>query len=282
MRNPTVEFWMNSAAGKFRNYADHIGFFRYTGFDRGEEPRNVAGSSNYIPIHRFSIQELQAKAAGKPYGEIVNEEASTLASIITRAEDGPTFDVVQYAFREVMRNSVEHSRGSNLTVFGQFWPANNKAEIVILDDGVGILENLLEHEYVECSNDLEAIKCALLPGVSGVTREERMKQDETWGNSGFGLYVLSRLCAENGLFRVITGNGALTLKGEIQESTTWSYPGTCIQLIFSGCTSMTRKNRIPQIIGEGEMRRMDIMDKFPIEASMASKMLASDFIKKRK
>lgn len=35
--NPNVDFICRSRESKFRGYADHIGYFRYIGFDRGKQ-----------------------------------------------------------------------------------------------------------------------------------------------------------------------------------------------------------------------------------------------------
>lgn len=109
-----------------------------------------------------------------------------------------------------MRNAVEYGAGENLVVFGQRWDANGVAEIVICDDGIGIAETLYDNECIDCNNGREAPKFVILPGISGVSRDERSSQDEKWGKSGFGTYVTSRFCAEYGSFRMISGDDALT------------------------------------------------------------------------
>ena len=278
-RNPDVEFVCRSRNSDFRGYADHIGFFKYLGFNRGNPTNHAAGSRNYTPITLFNIKQLRSDAAEGPVGELVDKEASKLAEIVTQKNDGALFDVIQYSFREILRNAVEHSQGSVAVVFGQYWPYHRKAEIVIYDNGVGIFETLLDNEYVEFSSNSEALKSALLPGISGVGREERAQQDDRWGNSGFGLFVTSRLCSEAGLFRMISGNSTISLKCGVQTETNWSFDGTCVQLIIDTGSIGSKVDRIREIVEEGEDSRKELMDDFPIKASVASKFLSRDFEK---
>lgn len=178
-----------------------------------------------------------------------------------------------------MRNAVEHGAGKNLVVFGQRWDANGVAEIVIYDDGIGIAETLYDNEYIDCNNGREALKFAILPGISGVSRNERFSQDEKWGNSGFGLYVTSRFCAEYGSFRMISGNDALTFSRGIQSEHKWTVPGTFVQMRFSVQASSNQINRINQIIEDGKSEFLSILGDHPIQPSAASKLLASHFDK---
>lgn len=78
------------------------------------------------------------------------------------------FDVIQYSIREILRNSAEHNEGESVSILAQYWPTKDLAEIVIIDDGIGVPHSLYGNGYVECANSREALKFALLPGISGV------------------------------------------------------------------------------------------------------------------
>lgn len=279
-RYPEVEYRLLSRANDFRGYADHMGYFRFLGFDRGTDVGGARGSSTYTPIEVFSIRQLQIEAGEEPYGKYVSSKARKLAKILSQQETGPLFDLFEYTFREIMRNAVEHSRGEELIVFGQFWPANEEAEIVVMDNGIGIARNLYDNESIECANNREALKFALMPGITGVPRQVRAKQDEHWGNSGFGLYVTSRFCSETGLFRVFSGSSALTLAKGIQTEHNWSFSGTCVQMRLSTARAQKRAERISEIVNEGQGERTNLFNDTPIKASVASKMLASHFEKR--
>ena len=148
----------------FHSFADHVGFFRYIGWARGREPGEAWGSQNYIPIETFDISEVRRKAGMEPIGEIINEEAVRLTKVLCREDDGAVFDVMQYSIREILRNAAEHSKGSRVTIMGQYYSEIKVAEIVVIDDGIGIPSNLYDNEYIECEDSLQALKFAILPG----------------------------------------------------------------------------------------------------------------------
>ena len=278
-RHSGVTFKLKYSNSAFIRYASHVGLFRFIGFEFGNHPNFAGGSANYTPIRTFDIPEIKSKAAGAPIGKYLTRHSSELASVLCQEETGRVFDLFEYCFREVMRNAVEHGQGNQLSVFGQHWPQKGEAEIVIYDDGVGIAETLYDNEYIDCSNGLEALKFAMLPGISGVGMAERISQDEHWGNSGFGLYVTSRFCAEFGSFRLISGSDGLTFSRGNQTEHKWTLPGTLVQLRFSVSSSGTQVERIETIIEEGTSEFIQIVGDYPIQPSAASKLLASHFEK---
>ena len=279
-RFPGKKYKLIAGKDDFHTFADHIGFFRYIGWPRGRKPGEAWGSKGYIPIELFDVREFQRRAGSGPIGSLINDEASRLATVLSQADEGATFDVLQYAIREIMRNAAEHSFGTRFSIMGQYWPTRHEAEIVIIDDGVGVPNNLYDNEYVECNNPREALKFALLPGISGVSLEDRIEQDHFWGNSGFGLFVTSRICSANGLFRIISGSQGITLVRGTQVEHDWHLDGTCVQMRLNVKRANLLKNAIAEIIEEGESQRAGLLQNFPIQASAASKMLASQFEKR--
>lgn len=249
------------------------------GWARGREPGEAFGSKGYLPIETFNIEEFKRRAGQGPIGALINDEANRMAVVLSQTDEGPTFDVLQYAIREIMRNAAEHSKGTRATIMAQHWPKRYEAEIVVIDNGVGIPSNLYENEYVDCNNAREALKFALLPGISGVSLEKRIEQDEFWGNSGFGLFVTSRICAENGLFRLISDKQGLSLVDDRQIEHNWLHQGTCVQMRLRTKRTKEIQSDIPRLIEEGESQRAALMRNYPIQASAASKMLASQYRK---
>ena len=273
----TCKFRLLPGKTAFSSFADHVGLFRYMGWARGREPGEAYGSTGYLPIETFDILDFKRKAGKGPIGELINDEATRMAVVLSQTDEGSTFDVLQYAIREIMRNAAEHSDGTRATIMAQYWPTRYEAEIVVIDNGVGIPNNLYENEYVDCNNARQALKFALLPGISGVSLEKRINQDEFWGNSGFGLFVTSRICAENGLFRLISDRQGLSLVGDRQIEHDWVHHGTCVQMRLRTRKSTAIQADIPRLIEEGENQRAALMRHYPIQASAASKMLASQY-----
>lgn len=278
-RHPSVTFKLRTAQNSFTNYASHVGLFKYIGFDLGNAPNTATGSRTYTPIRTFSVPKVKEVAGEIPVGKYLTQFSTELSKVLCQTGNGDIFDLFEYCFREVMRNAVEHGAGENLVVFGQRWDATGDAEIVIYDDGVGIAETLYDNEYIDCNNGREALKFAILPGISGVSLDERFSQDKKWGNSGFGLYVTSRFCAEYGSFRMISGDDALTFSRGAQSEHKWALPGTFVQMRFSVQASSSQITRINQIIDEGEREFLTILGGYPIQPSAASKLLASHFEK---
>jgi len=278
-RHPNVTFKLKTAANSFRGYASHVGLFKHIGFELGNKPNTAVGSRTYTPIRTFIIPRIKEAAQDVPVGKYLTKYSSELSEVLCQEKYGDIFDLFEYCFREVMRNAVEHGDGQNLIVFGQRWDRSGIAEIAIYDDGVGIAETLYDNEYIDCNNGREALKFAILPGISGVSRDERFAQDDKWGNSGFGLYVTSRFCAEYGSFRMISGSDALTFSRGVQSEHKWNFPGTFVQMRFSMQSAKTQVARINEIIEDGKAEFSGILGDYPIKPSAASKLLASHFEK---
>ena len=264
----------------FVGYAAHIGYFEYLGVQFGNKIGEARGSSRYLPITEIDLVEMRSRAGDVPLGYLMSDRAKELARVLTQKDDGPIFDVMEYSIREIARNALEHSRGSRLVLLAQYWPTKKTAEVAIFDNGVGIFSNLFDNEYVDIANNLAAIKFSLLPGISGVSRSERANQHERWGNSGFGLYVVSALCGKYGNFNIISNDDYLRLTQRTQYHRKYPFRGTGVafRLELNGLRDPV--SVINNIIQEGERIRSEIIRDHPIQASVASKMLASQFDKK--
>lgn len=252
--NNHLKITARSQKGEFRGYADHIGLFRFIGFDRGNSPGQALGSANYIPVQVVDLNKLREASAGRPYAEIVEEKSTELARILTQQQRGDLFSAIQYSLREMMRNSAEHSLGNSLVIFGQYWPAKSLADIVLFDTGVGIRATLSGSGIVVADDKLALLE-AIKPGVSGVSETEMKYQDEQWRNSGFGLYVTSSFFAERGRFRIISGTAGLTCKGTTKTHHDWRFSGTCIQMVLDTSNIEGASKRILEIVSEGELQQ---------------------------
>jgi hypothetical protein len=175
-----------------------------------------------------------------------------MASVLTQSSTSGAFVAIQYALREMLRNSVEHSMCDKIVLFGQFWPAKNRAEIVIHDDGVGVRRAITESGENSADTTMEALQLALTAGVSGVSEAEKRHQHESWRNSGFGLYVTSRFCAERGFFRLISGDCGLTVNKNGPTQHDWRFEGTCLQMKIDTSDLDRAGDRILEIVKEGE------------------------------
>jgi len=265
-------FSCTTVAGQFRGYADHVGFFRYCGFLRGNEIGEARGSSNYVPIQLIDLNEMKIASGERPYVEIVEEKSDELARVLLGSGQHGAFNSVRYSIREILRNSVEHSQGGVVIFFGQYWPNRSQAEIVIFDTGVGVVQTLLESGVVDGANQHQALRKALEPGITGVSAAERAAQEPNTRNSGFGLYVTSRYCSEFGTFRILSHGAALTVNNQEISNQNWRFSGTCVQMKIRTDLDNSGGQRILDIIGEGEQALEDSND--VAGASNASRSLS--------
>ena len=237
-------------------------------------------SNNYIPVQSINIAELRTTAGNAPVGPIVKKISERLAATLCGGQSQQLHNLFEYCFREIMRNAAAHSGGNKITVMGQVWPALNETEIVVCDDGVGIAETLYDNDYIDCTNNLEALKFALLLGISRASLEERCSEDE-WGNSVFGLYFTSRFCGNKGIFRMISGNDGLTLSNGLQtHHENWKQKGMLVHMRIKHEDGLAQLLKLGEINEEGKQEFLkNIVSDFPISASKASQMLSSDFKK---
>jgi hypothetical protein len=224
-----------------------------------------------VPIQYIDIDELKRASGDRPYAEIVEEKSEQLAMVLLGDVEKSIFVPIRYSIREIMRNSVEHSFGKVMIFFGQYWPQKKQAEIAVFDTGIGISKSLSEAGLVDGLDSFEALKKALEPGVTGVSDAERALQPEATRNSGYGLYVTSRFCSENGTFRVLSSGSALTLSKKSLSKHNWRFEGTCVQMKINTASQNVNGERIVEIIREGEV--IAGMSERNKSASTASKSL---------
>ena len=118
-------------------------------------------------------------------------------------------------------------------------------EIGIIDRGRGIRKSL-EEKY-SFTSEYDALQHAIKPGVTRTSGTDPGR----WGNTGYGLYVLSELCRQTGEFLLASGVSALCIRDGKQNQRAESFIGTAVKL------RMTKPQRdvaemISEIITKGE------------------------------
>ncbi len=154
---------------------------------------------------------------------------------------------MQYCLREVIRNVFEHGETDSCTVLAQRY-ADGIAEIAIIDEGIGI-HSSLSHSMPIATED-EALRLAMMPGVSRVTHP----QGGEWGNSGFGLYIISELgrelgefiLASSGRYRCLRSRSPHIKSGELRLT------GTAVKLVVNLEHADYFPNRLQSIVQRGE------------------------------
>lgn len=198
-------------------YLRHFGFFKYVGLPIGKEPSEAPGSSSYLPITVLRRGEL-TKFDG--IQGAIEREAVRLTRIVIQSTLAYNEEpLLQYCFREIIRNVFEHAGAEECSLMAQRW-SNGVCEIAIADRGRGILASLQETHSVR--TDADALALAIRPGIT------RVKGDGP--NIGFGLYVLSSLGARYGLFSAASNTKLLQVSGAGQTLSDLTFRGTAIQL----------------------------------------------------
>ncbi len=113
-------------------------------------------------------------------------------------------DSVRYVVSELVRNVLEHAETKEgAMVSAQYYKKSNAIKIGIVDAGVGIKKSI-NYSY-NAAGDLEAIKLALTPGVTGTTKRE----GGTEFNAGAGLFFIKSIAKVNRSFFIVYSGNAM-------------------------------------------------------------------------
>lgn len=243
------------AVGYTNGYARFMGFFRELGIpgEGGTPPPD--NHANYLPIQTLNLREVRADAARRELapGQIIENHTRSIARTLARQNYGPLWETIQYALREIIRNAAEHSKGDHVLYCGQFWPTQNKVEVAILDEGIGIVRSLQRNPLVQGKTELDILRLSLKPGISGVHYEGALLDESNeWANSGFGLYVVSELCRRGGSLTVLSGGSGLCVSSKGENPVGGSHAGTALRLIIDTSNLRSIAASLALIVAKGE------------------------------
>jgi anti-sigma regulatory factor (Ser/Thr protein kinase) len=177
------------------------------------EPFNRRTEKGFRPCQLFADEaELDGLVASLT-GAV--REVSQLA--------GGAHHAISWALDEIARNVVQHARSASPAVgVVQHARSRRQVEVAIVDRGVGVLASLRENpEHQGIVSDLEAIRAALKPGVTGVPK----------GKGGIGLFLTQILLREGGLLVIRSGSASVeSSEEEIGRNGLPNFPGTLVVL----------------------------------------------------
>lgn len=249
-RNPSLRIDVKNHSANA--YPGHMGFFRMFGIDVGRDVGEAWGSENYIPLTCIERSHLYEQPTDRyvELPDLVQRHADKVARVIARGNDSSDmFNVLSFSIREVMRNVFEHSQSDTLYYCAQYWPRSNKVEFALADFGVGIRRGLSENPNFRFNADKQAIEWSLLPSVSGKTHLPRTSN--TWYNSGYGLYMTSRLARNGGNFVLASGSTAVHLSRKTKTNYRTSFPGTALRFNLSVDEIGNVKDRLDEFRKDG-------------------------------
>jgi anti-sigma regulatory factor (Ser/Thr protein kinase) len=170
-----------------------MGLFRFLGIESGIHITEHEPAGRFIPITQIThSDQLEAFLTDMvPLLHVNAEHAKT----------------IRYIMSELGRNVLEHARTkAGAMLAAQYYPKSNTIRIGIADGGLGIRKTITQSH--QASTDIEAIRLALTPGITGTTA----KEGGTEQNAGAGLFFIKSLATRNKNFFVIySGSGMYKL-----------------------------------------------------------------------
>jgi len=263
------------------SYASRMGFFEAFGYTSTHKPGKKDGGSQHLPVNIFDCNSLREEASNEytEVGNIVEAKSKHLATLLCGVDSGDIFETLSYSLREIMRNVVEHSESKQIGICAQYWPTKHKVEVAILDRGVGLRQTLSRNPHLDVNNDRSAVNYALMPAVSGKAFKGARKQHGPWANSGFGLYMTSRICRNGGNFFIASGDyGMLLTKAKEGKSYfPCSYEGTAVRLQIRTDQITSLSDSLKRYRDDGFAFQQKYREIVQINPSAASLMLSEDF-----
>jgi hypothetical protein len=269
---------------KNKDYAANMAFFRAFGLKHGREPNCVDGNDRFVPYTILRTQTIvdEAKRDWEVEQEIIERRAEHLAKILAQEETGNLVDALTFSVREIMRNVFEHSTSKSIEYCAQFWPSYGKVEIAIVDGGIGLKASLRANPFIQVDSDSDAIQQALMPAISSKNFEGiRIDRNNPWHNSGFGLYMSSRICRLGGSFLICSGNHGILLNenGKRHIELGHRLKGTAVRMVLNTNKLTALSGMLAKFRTEGYEIARKIKGVGMYDASAASQMLSRDFSK---
>ncbi|MFA6030228.1 MAG: hypothetical protein WC969_10265 [Elusimicrobiota bacterium] len=172
-----------------RHYLVRMGLFKLLGISSDSVIQEHEPAGRFIPLTQIRTAEEQTRFITDmiPMLHLEHEQAKTLG----------------YIFSELIRNVIEHAEAEHGALLcAQYYKKSNSIRVGIADTGCGIKETITRSHAA--GTDLEAIRLALMPGITGTTSRE----GGTEQNAGAGLFFIKSIASVNKDFFVIySGTG---------------------------------------------------------------------------
>lgn len=186
--HPKNIHWQNTTATSI-HYFTRIGLFKTLGIKTAKTIQEHEPSGRFIPLTNIKTAEEQS--------EFIKEIIPILHLKKQQAEP------IKYVISELLRNVIEHAATTEgAWVCAQYYERSNIVRIGIADTGQGIKKSL--NNTLNTNTDEEAIRYALIPGVSGST--------QPYLNAGAGLFFTKTIAKINrDFFLIYSGNATYKL-----------------------------------------------------------------------
>ena len=173
-------------------YLDRMGLYDYSSSSCPVEYSQHEETGRFIPITQLKTEQDQSRFISDlhPILHLSPEKSET----------------IKYVLGELIRNVIEHSNAKNgAFVAVQYTAGKEKLSVGICDTGIGLRASL--EKFHNPVNDLDAIRLALMPGISGTAYS-----GGTGDNAGAGLYIVKSIVkTTRNYFLVYSGSAAYKL-----------------------------------------------------------------------
>lgn len=267
---------------KEKDYAANMAFFRAFGLKHGREPNCVDGNDRFVPFTILRVQTIidEALVDWEAEQEVIERRSEHLAKILSQEENSDLVDALTFSIREIMRNVYEHSQSKSIEYCAQYWPYYNKVEIAFIDNGIGLKSSLSDNPHIEIDSHSDAIQQALMPAISSKNYKGAIiDTNDPWHNSGFGLYMINRICRLGGSFLICTGDHGIKLDQNGKEHIDLPHKctGTAVRMVLNTSKLTTLNEMLTQFRDDGYEIAKQIKGVGMYKASAASQMLSKDF-----
>jgi anti-sigma regulatory factor (Ser/Thr protein kinase) len=174
-------------------YIDRMGLYNLTKTHSPFKYRKKEESGRFVPIKVIKTATDQSHFI------------TDMIPLLHLSENNTT--IIKYVIGELVRNVLEHAFTENgAIVAAQYYKKTNRVSIGICDTGIGIWKSM--NTYWHPQNDIEAVKLALTPGITGTTRRE----GGTAENAGAGLFFIKSIAKiTRNYFAIYSGPAKYTL-----------------------------------------------------------------------
>ncbi len=178
---------------KSRHYLERMGLFKLLGLKSDIIITEHEPAGRFIPLSRINSSE--------ELSHFIVDMVPLLHLKPDQAEP------IKYVVSELVRNVFEHSYSKEGAIIcAQFYKKSNTIRIGIVDSGIGIKKSI-GASYITGS-DMEAIKLALTPGITGTTS----RIGGTEFNAGAGLFFIKSIAkSARDFFILYSGNAMYKL-----------------------------------------------------------------------
>lgn len=265
-----------------KEYAANMGFFRAFGLKHGREPNCTDGNDRFVPFTILRVQTIvdEASKDWEVEQNIIEKRSEKLAQILSQDQYGDLNDALTFSIREIMRNVYEHSKSKSIEYCAQYWPSYNKVEIAIVDNGMGLRASLIDNPHIEIESHCDGIQQALMPAISSKNYKGAIiDKNDPWHNSGFGLYMINRICRLGGSFIICSGDHAIKLDDNGKEHIDLPHicRGTAVRMVLNTSHLTALGDMLAKFRDEGYEIAKQIKGVGMYRASAASQMLSRDF-----